>query len=367
MQVNRLTFEGFRNLQDGEFSPCSGVNVITGENAQGKTNLLEAIWLFTGGRSFRMAKDKELVGFDREDSRLTMDFFAAERDQTAEIHINGRRSAKLNGIAQSSAAKLAGIFCGVVFSPTHLSLIKGGPQERRHMMDAAYCQLRPAYVKALNDYNRILTQRNALCKGGSVGAGADELFDLWDRQLAQTGCLLIHSRQLYLKRMAPEARKIYDGLCGGKEDFDLQYHSTVPDTTDRTAGEIAAKLYEELKKHRGDDLAAGFTTVGPHRDDLEVLIGGRCARHFASQGQQRSAVLAIKLAEATLLKDVTGERPIALLDDVMSELDTSRQDYILNHIQDWQVFITCCDSTTIFKLINGREFYMSGGKLSTEK
>lgn len=365
MQVNRLTFEGFRNLQDGEFVPCSGVNVITGENAQGKTNLLEAIWLFTGGRSFRMAKDRELVAFEKEESRLTMDFFVGEREQTAQIAVKGRRSATLNGITLSSAAKLAGVFCGVVFSPAHLSLIKGGPQERRHMMDAAYCQLRPSYVKALTDYNRVLTQRNALCKAGVFSAGAEELFDLWDKQLAQTGCLLIHSRQLYLKRMAPEARKIYDGLCSGKEDFDLQYVGTVPDTADLTAAEIARQLYEQLKKHREEDLAAGFTTVGPHRDDLEVLINGNSARHFGSQGQQRSAVLAMKLAEATLLQEVTGEKPVALLDDVMSELDISRQDYILNHIQDWQVFITCCDSTSIFKLINGREFKMSGGKLST--
>lgn len=365
MQVTRLTFERFRNLKDGEFAPCSGVNVITGENAQGKTNLLEAIWLFTGGRSFRMAKDKELVAFDREDSRLQMDFEAGNRQQTAAITIKGRRSAELNGIPQSSAAKLAGVFCGVVFSPAHLSLIKGGPQERRRLMDAAYCQLRPSYVKVLADYARVLSQRNALCKAGAGGEGADELFDLWDKQLAQTGCLLIHSRQLYLRRMAPQARRIYEGLSGGKEDFDLQYRSTVEGIVDRTAAEIAQLLYDELRRHRAADLAAGFTTVGPHRDDLEVLINGNPARQFGSQGQQRSAVLAMKLAEATLLQEVTGEKPVALLDDVMSELDISRQDYILNHIQDWQVFITCCDSTSIFKLINGREFRMSGGKLST--
>ncbi len=365
MQVTRLTFEHYRNLKDGRFEPCSGVNVITGENAQGKTNLLEAIWLFTGGKSFRLAKDKELVAFGAEESRLQMEFLAAGREQTAVMDIRSRRCVRLNDIPQSSAAKLAGVFCGVVFSPAHLSLIKGGPQERRRLMDAAYCQLRPAYVKALSEYSRVLAQRNALCKGNPSGAGAEELFELWDRQLAQTGCLLIHARQIYLKRMTPEARRIYEGLSGGKEDFDLQYVSTIPLTEGLTASEIALRLYEELKIHRRDDLGAGFTTVGPHRDDLEVLINGRSARHFGSQGQQRSAVLAMKLAEATLLQDVTGEKPVALLDDVMSELDLSRQDYILNHIQDWQVFITCCDSTAILKLVNGQEFYMKEGQLST--
>lgn len=365
MKVTRLTYERFRNLQDGCFEPCAGVNVITGENAQGKTNLLEAIWLFTGGRSFRQAKDKEMIAFSGEDSRIKLDFVAGQREQTAEITIKQRRQAVLNGIPQTTAAKLSGVFCGVVFSPAHLSLIKGGPVERRHLMDAAYCQLRPTYVKALTDYARVLTQRNALCKAGYSGPGTDELLDLWDKQLAQTGCLLIHSRQLYLKRMTPIARQIYYGLSGGREDFDLQYLSTISIPSGSTAAEIAAILYTELQSRHKADLAAGFTTVGPHRDDLEVLINGLSARHFGSQGQQRSAVLAMKLAEATLLQEVLGERPIALLDDVMSELDTSRQDYILNHIQDWQVFITCCDSTSILKLVNGQEYKMKQGKLST--
>ncbi len=366
MQVKRLVYQRFRNLTDGVFEPYEGVNVITGENAQGKTNLLEAVWLFTGGKSFRGAKDRELVAFDAEDSRLTLDFFAADREQQAVIDIKGRRTASLNGIAQSSAAKLAGVLCGVVFSPAHLTLIKGGPTERRHLMDAAYCQLRPSYVKTLTEYTRILTQRNALCKAGSMGAGADELFELWDRQLAQAGCLLIHARQLYLKSLLPKARDIYGGLSGGKEAFDLRYVSTVPLTEGQTAGEIAAEMYKELRIRRKDDLAAGFTTVGPHRDDLDVLINGHSARQFGSQGQQRSAVLALKLAEAGLLKDVTGERPIALLDDVMSELDMARQDYILNHIKDWQVFITCCDPTPLLRLSDGRRFTMTSGVLSTK-
>ena len=365
MQVKRLSYQQFRNLQDGTFEPYEGVNVITGENAQGKTNLLEAVWLFTGGKSFRQAKDRELVAFNAENSRLTLDFFAANRDQQAVIDIKQRRTAQLNGISQSSAAKLAGVLCGVVFSPAHLSLIKGGPAERRHLMDAAYCQLRPSYVKTLTEYTRILTQRNALCKSGDMSGAANELFDLWDKQLAQAGCLLIYARQLYLKSMLPQARHIYHGLSGGREEFDLRYVSTVPLTEGQTAGEIAATMYQELRIRRKDDLAAGFTTVGPHRDDLEVLINGHNARQYGSQGQQRSAVLAMKLAEATLLKEITGERPIALLDDVMSELDTTRQDYILNHIRDWQVFITCCDPTPLLRLTDGRCFTMKGGVLST--
>ena len=366
MQVSRLTFEGFRNLKTGAFEPGPGVNVIVGENAQGKTNLLEAIWLFTGTKSFRSAKDSELIAFSQPQSRLTLDFVAENREQEAEIVIQSRRTATLNGVKQSSAAKLAGVFCGIVFSPVHLSLIKGGPAERRRLIDAAYCQLRPSYVKTLSEYARILSQRNALCKARDISDAAEEMMDLWDRQLAQTGCRIIHARQRYLQRMSTVAREIYGGLSSGKESFDLTYTSTLSVIPEETPAEIAVKLYEALRSHRRDDYGAGCTTIGPHRDDMEVLINGCSARSFGSQGQQRSAVLAIKLAEAALLEEVTGEKPIALLDDVMSELDHTRQEYILNHIQDWQVFITCCDAEPLKVLKNGHRTFVKDGKLSTK-
>lgn len=366
MQVSRLSFEGFRNLKKGEFCPTPGVNVIVGENAQGKTNLLEAIWLFTGTKSFRSAKDSELVGFNEEIARLSLEFTAADRQQDAQITIQNRRQATLNGIKQTSAAKLAGVFCGIVFSPIHLSLIKGGPAERRRLIDAAYCQLKPAYVKTLSDYARILSQRNALCKARDTSEAAAEMMDLWDRQLAQAGCRIIHARQRYLQHMAPIARKIYQGLSSGREEFDIRYASTVSVLPEETPAEIAVKLYEELRMHRRDDFGAGCTTVGPHRDDMEVYINSCSARSFGSQGQQRSAVLAIKLAEAAMLEEVTGEKPIALLDDVMSELDHSRQEYILNHIQDWQVFITCCDPDPLKALKGGQKIYVKNGELSTK-
>lgn len=365
MQVTRLTFDEYRNLVAGTWEPYAGVNVIVGENAQGKTNLLEALWLFTGGKSFRGAKDSELVAFGAEQSRLTMDFHAAGREQQAEITVKTRRTAVLNGISQGAASRLAGNFCGVVFSPAHLSLVKGGPQERRRFMDAAYCQLRPAYVKTLTEYNRILTQRNALCKANNAGEAAEELLELWDRQLTQTGCRIIHARQRYLHELTTVARQIYQGLSGGKEEFDIRYVSSLVCQNEETAQEIAEKLYAALRAHHREDMATGFTTVGPHRDDMEVLINGRPARNFGSQGQQRSAVLALKLAEASLLEKVTGEKPIALLDDVMSELDASRQDYILNHISDWQVFITCCEPTPLLQLRQGKQFTMKQGQLFT--
>ena len=367
MKVSRLSFEGFRNLQTGSYEPCEGVNIIVGENAQGKTNILEALWLFTGTKSFRSAKDKEMIAFGAEQSLLKMDFFAAGRQQEAQIRIINRRMATLNGIKQTSPTKLAGVFCGVVFSPAHLSLIKGSPAERRKLIDAAFCQLHPSYIQSLSEYARVLEQRNALCKTKTSGEAVEEMLDLWDRQLAQSGCKIIHARRKYLYRLSPIARQIYQGICSGKEEFDIRYASSVEFLKEETPAEIAVHLYNALREHRKADFSAGFTTVGPHRDDMEIYIGGNAAKNFGSQGQQRSAVLAIKLAEAALLEEVTGEKPIALLDDVMSELDRSRQEYILNHIKDWQVFITCCDPSPLSALKSGKTVVVSGGKLSTKE
>lgn len=364
MQATQLTYDKFRNLKTGEWVPCAGVNVILGENAQGKTNLLEALWLFTGGKSFRGAKDSELTAFEQDQSRLQLEFVAGGREQQAEITVKTRRSAILNGVPQPTASRLAGIFCGVVFSPAHLSLIKGGPQERRKLIDAAYCQLRPSYVKVLTDYSRVLAQRNAVCKTKTVGNSAEDLLDLWDKQLAQIGCRLIDARRRYIAKMAPIAQKIYRGLSFDKEEFAMHYVSSVAAETN-SLSETAEALYATLQAHHREDLAAGFTTAGPHRDDMDVFINGRSARNFGSQGQQRSAVLAMKLAEAFLLEEVTGEKPIILLDDVMSELDASRQEYILNHIHGWQVFITCCEPLPLLK--NGCLFFMNNGKLSTNE
>lgn len=207
-----------------------------------------------------------------------------------------------------------------------------------------------------------MAQRNALCKTKTAGNATGELLDLWDKQLAQIGCRLIEARRRYVAKMAPIARHIYRGLSSEKEEFDIRYLSSVVAEND-TLSSVAEALYTVLQAHHREDLAAGFTTVGPHRDDMEVFINGRAARNFGSQGQQRSAVLAIKLAEAFLLEEVTGEKPIILLDDVMSELDASRQEYILNHIHGWQVFITCCEPLPMLK--GGSVFFMNNGKLST--
>lgn len=361
MQITRLETDGYRNLKTGGFEPSPGVNILYGDNGQGKTNLLEAVWLFTGGRSFRGSRDSDLVGFSREEASLRLTFAAGGREQEAEIRIRGRRSAVLNGVPQPAASRLAGVFCAVVFSPAHLSLIKDGPEGRRRFLDAAYCQLRPGYVATLSGYSRALAQRNALLRQARQEGGPlsrwEGLLEAWDERLAQLGARVEAARAAYVRRIQPLAAAICDGLSGGKESLSL----ALPDSGGEEGG-----LLERLRAARAADFAAGFTTVGPHRADLEVRINGLSGRAFGSQGQQRSAVLALKLAEASLLREVTGEQPVALLDDVMSELDVSRQEYILNHIEGWQVFITCCDPAAVKRLAQGRAFHMADGCLTAD-
>ena len=354
MRVNQLYFDGFRNLVTGEIRPGEGVNIFYGENAQGKTNLLEALWLFTGARSFRGARDRDLIAFGHEKATLTLDFWAGERDQTATLTVETRRKVLLNEVGPKSATALAGVFCGIVFSPAHLSLIKDGPDGRRRFMDAAYCQLRPGYLTTLSEYHRALTQRNAVLKAG----GSEEMLSLWDDKLCRLGARICLARQAYLKRLLPVCREIYDGLSAGRETLTLRYETAV---SPGEREEVAGRLREQLLAHRREDRAAGFTTAGVHREDLVAEIDGLSARTYGSQGQQRSVVLALKLAEAALLREVTGERPVALLDDVMSELDVSRQDYILNRLSGWQVFITCCDPGAVLRLTGGQAFAVKQG------
>ncbi len=369
MFVRNLEVEGFRNLQPTVWSPCEGVNILAGNNAQGKTNLLEACWLFTGAKSFRGAKDREMPAFGKDKATLSLEFFAGGRDQRAEITIEQRRQVMLNGIKLPSAARLAGKFCGVVFSPAHLSLIKDGPDGRRRFVDSAYCQLHPAYVSTLAEYAKILTQRNTflrrLGENGRLTKEQAEMLSLWDHSMAVAGARVTAARCRYIEKIEPIAAEIYHGLSGGREQLTLAWQSPAF-LKGATPAQIAASWANLLATATRADCAAGFSTVGAHREDLDIRLDGVPARIYGSQGQQRSVVLALKLAEATLLQDITGEPPVAFLDDVMSELDISRQDYILNHIDGWQVFISCCEPSAALRLTAGKVFQIKHGVISEQ-
>ena len=370
MKVNRLGFRDYRNLKENELIPGPQVNVICGDNAQGKTNLLEAVWLFTGGRSFRGARDQELIAFSSQAGAvLALDFEAEEREQTAKITIGRgakKRAAQLNGVDQPAASSLIGKFCAVVFSPDHLSLVKEGPSMRRKFLDAALCQRKPAYARLLSQYSRTLAQRNTLLKDISYHSELLETLEIWDEKLSGLGAAITIERKRYLERLSEAAGEIYDGISQGRERFAVRYDSGLL----RDGGEEAGyreRLFSLLQNGRKEDLNAGFTTKGPHRDDLEITLGGLSARMYGSQGQQRSAVLALKLAEAQALAELSGETPLVLLDDVMSELDQSRQDYLLNHLHGRQVFLTCCSPETVRLQETGLRFRVEAGQVFPEQ
>ena len=371
MTVKTLRTEGFRNLSDGVFSPGGGVNVLYGDNAQGKTNLMEAVWMCTGSRSFRGARDSDLVHLGSPRGVLELGFEAAGREQSIRLTLENGRKAELNGIPLESPARLAGAFCAVIFSPEHLELVKGGPSLRRRFIDGAVCQLMPKYVAAAAEYRRILSQRNALLKDIPVHSELLDTLDIWDDRLARSGAGIVFTRLRYLRRLEKAAAGFYAGITGGKETLSLLYDG--PDGVDASGGlddgpsarrAIGAVLLRSLRESRAADLDGGYTHAGPHRDDLDVRVDSLPARTFGSQGQQRSAVLSLKLAEAAVLREKSGESPVLLLDDVLSELDRGRQDYLLNHIEGQQVFITCCDPAGLRGFAAGRAFAVAAGRFT---
>lgn len=363
MNVDFLHTENFRNLTTTDFEPCQGVNLIYGANAQGKTNLLESIWLFSGCRSFRSAKDKELIAFGKEKASLSLDFFGYDRKQNMEINISDTgRTFTLNGIKKQSSAAVVGEFPAVVFSPAHLTLIKNGPGERRKFLDIAISQLKPLYARSLLHYRKAIKQRNAILKSGNTLSNINELLDIWDEAAAKYGSEIISQRLSYINELTQSVKEIYDGISGKKETLNISYVQN-KNLNDVNSGSLYEKLLLLLKNSRRTDLISFETSVGPHRDDINIKINDINIRHFGSQGQQRSAALAMKLGEAAIIKNRSGQHPVLLLDDVMSELDSSRQNYILNNISDCQVFITCCEGSAIDSMMVGKAFEMTDGVL----
>lgn len=356
MIVRKLQLTGFRNLAELTLEPDTGVNVIYGENAQGKTNLLESIWLFSGLKSFRGAKDSELIGFGKDFARIEMDFHAANREQKAVITVENSRKAALNGVSLTSPAKLIGKCSAAVFSPAFLSLVQAGPSERRRFLDTALCQLRPTYASALSQYNRALKQRNSLLGDLFAHPELAEMLDIWDMHLCDAGEQIVQARKEYQNLLSSAAASVYDGLSGSREVLSLEYIQK-----DNTSGKMT--FAEMLVRNRRNDIFNKTTSVGPHRDDLGIYVNGTPARVYGSQGQQRSCAIALKLAEAQILKEKTDEQPVILLDDVMSELDAGRQDYILNHLDNRQVFITCCDPAPILRLCEGKTYNVANGSI----
>ena len=353
MRIKSLKIENFRNIKNIEILPNNEMNVIYGENAQGKTNIIEAIWLFTGAKSFRGAKDEELKRFSCEKARLKIEFEAEKIEKSAQIEINDKRIACLNEKPLKSVSHLAGKFNAIIFSPTDLRLLSDGPKVRRKFLDMAICQLYPTYIEILRGYTKAVTQRNKILKDFKNNSSVLPLLDVFENEIALSGEKIIKYRLRYIEILKEFIPEIYKGISNGQENLEIEYISS----------NKSENLLTDLKNSRKEDMFTYKTSVGPHRDDLEFKINGISAKNFGSQGQKRSVALSLKLAEAEILKKNTGEYPICLLDDIMSELDPKRQNFILNHIKEMQTFLSCCDPETLKNLKEGKRFQIKSGEV----
>lgn len=367
MNISRIEIENYRNIEKMELIPSPGVNIIYGDNAQGKTNLVESLWLFTGAKSFRAAKDVNLIRFGADAARLSLSFQREGRDQCASILLprKGKKRVQLNYVELSGQTSLAGELYAVVFSPAHLSLVEDGPELRRRFLDTAICQLMPRYIDILGRYSRVLRQRNVLLRELRQAGphtppppGAQDMLEVFDDALARLSASVIRARRKYISRLETAAEQIYSGISSRSESLRLEYRQGIGEEPPEPQA-----ILEQLRRGRAADISAAATLTGPHRDDLALFIDQNDARIFGSQGQKRSCVLSLKLAESIIIEESSGQRPVILLDDVMSELDASRRDYLLNSLEGKQVFITCCDTGCFSAMKSGKCFHIAGGAL----
>ena len=354
MIIERVSADGYKNLSEVDISPCRGINLILGDNAQGKTNLIEAIWLCTGCRSFRGTRDKDFIGFEKDKCEVSVDFADSRRTQSISFLIRKGnikdKTIKHNGVPVPLLSKLFGILSCVVFTPEDLSIAKGSPDKRRSFVDLSASQIKHSFVWALNKYENVLSQRNALIKDISFGSGDPSQLEIWDEQLAATGAYISVVRDTYIRSLASYASVLYRELTKGNERLGLVYQSSVYKSLDGStdhSGELKRIYLERLREGIKDDIKAGYTLTGIHRDDLGIFINDLPVREFGSQGQQRSAAIVLKAAQARLVAEQSGEAPVMLLDDVLSELDPSRQSFVLDNAHGMQVFITACDKSPV--------------------
>ena len=360
MICSSVSFCNYRNIALETVSFDEGVNVLWGDNAQGKSNILEGIYFFARGRSFRGARERELIRFGEKTAQLSLTFRREGADYPVTLEADlpqaGRKVLRRGGARLSGVREMIGNFRAVLFCPTHLSLVSGGPALRRSFLDIALSQLYPAYLDSLSRYTRILAQRNALINSG--GSADAAVWEVYARQLARLGADIAVRRYDYMTALGMQVAQIFDRMTQGKESPRLVYQSGV--LPEERAGEEAfrksgeARLFAALTESIDREMRYGATLYGIHKDDISIRLNGREARAYASQGQQRSLALAMKLAEGEMARRIGGEYPVFLLDDVLSELDGHRRAFILEALTGRQIIVTSCEPA---------DFHISGVRM----
>lgn len=358
MYIKKLSLRNFRNYESAEleFSPLT--NVIYGDNAQGKTNILEAAYLFSQGRSHRAKTDKELVRFGDDFAAISLDFADSQRSYAAKMQIlrNGRKAVSINHVHIEKLSKLMSYLNVVMFSPEDLSLVKGSPNVRRRFIDCSISQLYPSYLASLMEYNKALIQKSSLLKSLRTRSESDLMLSVWNEQLAQTGAKIMTARREFTELINTAASRIQSEISG--EQLTIRYAPSIK------CNEVTKEsLYEYFESHARRETEMASTLYGVQRDDLEIYVNDREARLFGSQGQQRTAALSMKIAESEYIKDVRGEYPVLLLDDIMSELDINRRMYLSERIRDKQVLITCTDTDLVDKSTDTKLFHIHSGRV----
>ncbi len=354
MNLKNIALRSFRNYQELNLDFEPGVNLIVGDNAQGKTNLLEAISYLGSGRSFRAQKTSEMIRFGDDFGEIKGKIFSQEREQSLRFLLfAGSRPRQIfrNGVKKKAAADIAGVLPTVLFCPEDLMVLKTGASQRRRLGDHALCALRPNYDAALTEYNRILDQKSRILKDHFENPRLLDILPEYNTRLCQVGALLISYRARFYDSLGKAAAQYHGSFSGGSEEFLLQY-KTVSNITDPFApiSKLTEDLQEHLQRHYRAELESGQCLTGPHKDDFDVSLSGINLKAYGSQGQTRTAAISLKLAQRELMGREWGEEPVLLLDDVLSELDPGRQDFVLNQIVSGQVFITCCEPGRFTKL-----------------
>ncbi len=341
MYVKKISLKNYRNIERLELELKNGVNIFYGSNAQGKTNLLESIYIGATGRSHRTHKDKELIKFDKEEAHIRLDIQNDKISDRIDIHLkkDSKKGIAINNIAINKLGELFGYLNVVIFSPEDLSLIKQGPQERRKFIDMELCQINNIYYYNLSQYYKVLKQRNSLLKKILKDPSLKDTLFVWDNQLIEFGIKIIQARELFIKKLNNISKKIHMEITSNKENLEIKYKPNV----------LISEFKEKLEKSIDKDILYTTTSYGPHKDDILFFINNINVRDFGSQGQQRTASLSTKLAEINLIEDEKAVLPVLLLDDVLSELDKDRQKFLIKNIKKLQVIITCTGVEDVLK------------------
>jgi len=366
MTVNELYLDGFRNYGGVTARFGCGINVISGRNAQGKTNLIEAVYFLAAGRSFRQAADRDLISFGTEAACVRAEIYSGGRGQTLEARLyrGRRRELYANGVKLKKAGELAGRFAAVMFGPDDLDMIKDGAAVRRKLMDQCLTQLRPGYLAALMEFGRLYEHKTRILKDHREKPSLLELLDDFDLRLAQQSARLIYYRSAFAAGLSRRAAVIHGEFSDGAEALEIHYRTVGGmDAAGMKPEQILPELLSHQREHRQAELRSGMCLSGAHKDDLEILINGVPARKFASQGQARTASVSIKLAERDIHHEDRGEYPVLLLDDVLSELDSARQGFILGRIRHGQVLITSCGEDAAPAADGGTAMRVENGKI----